>query len=344
MIVVVFLIILIAASGGVAAWYFLVYKPGLGPAPAPAYVAPPVTYTVPPPSSPPPPSTPPSPSTDDDYDPLELGEVVSPAGSPSAAFSIALWRIQMKKKYSKKVDVLKKRLEVLEDAKDDDKEMSGTVPSEYFEDAIKYLKDLIKNAPKAPAPKAPAPKAPFVLTKWKTNAEKFFEKKTIDDVRKSIEELKAAKKAGMAMKNDIPKARYDDAIDWLETIMKRKERAFDLAKWKVATKNAYKEKSPSYIQQGIDRLEKAMKEKIGSADGVPRSKYAEAITWLKFLKKESEEKFDFEKWKADSKKKLEGKTKTKIQEAIDKAKTEVPKENRTEAVRFLERLKTGAKK
>jgi hypothetical protein len=328
MIVVVFLIILIAAGGGVAAWYFLVYKPGLGPAPAPAYVAPPITYTVPPPSSPPPPST--SPSPDDDYDPLELGEVVSPAGSPSAAFSIALWRIQMKKKYSKKVDVLKKRLKVLEDAKDDDKEMSGTVPSEYFDDAITYLKDLIKKAPKA----APAPKAPFDFAKWKTAAEK----KKIDDVQQSIEELKAAKKAGAASEKGIPRARYDDAIKWLEAVMKKKEKTFDIAKWKIRVK-----KLPmKSIKKMIETYTAARNKKVPSFDGVPRSKYPEAIAWLKVLEKEK--KFDFAKWKADSQKKLAKKSKSVIQQAIDKAKTEVPKENRPAAIRFLEGLKAKAKK
>jgi hypothetical protein len=274
-IIIVFIVILIVAVGGVAAWYFLVYKPGLGPAPAPAYVAAPIAYTtIPPPSSPPP-------SDDDDYDPLSLGEVVS-----DGKFSIALWRIQMKKKYSKKLDVLKKRLKVLEDAKEAEKEMSGTVPSEHFDDAITYLKNLIKKAPKA----APAPKA--------------------------------------------------SAGD---------KKAFDMAKWKVATKNAYKNKSPEYIQKGIDRLKKGMNEKRASTDGVPRSKYPEAIAWFKILKRgasknKNEKKFDFAKWKADSKKKLAKKSKSVIQRAIDKAKTEVPRENRPAAVRFLKGLKAKAKK
>jgi hypothetical protein len=335
MIVVVFLVILIAAGGGVAAWYFLVYKPGLGPAPAPAYVAPPITYTVPPPSTPLPPSSPP-PSDDDDYDPLSLGEVVSPAGSPSAAFSIALWRIQMKKKYSKKLDVLKKRLEVLEDAKEAEKEMSGTVPSEYFDDAITYLKNLIKKAPKAAPPKTK--KAPFDFAKWKTAAEK----KKIDDVQQSIDQLKAAKKAGAASEKGIPRARYDDAIKWLETILKKKEKTFDIAKWKIQVKKDLQGMPAGVIREAIDLYTAARNEKKMSFDGVPRSKYPEAIAWLKVLEKEK--KFNFAKWKADSQKKLAKKSKSVIQRAIDKAKTEVPRENRPAAVRFLEGLKAKAKK
>ncbi len=331
MIVVVFLFILIAVGGGVAAWYFLVYKPGLGPAPAPAYVAAPVAYTTPPYS--PPPSTPPSPSPDDDYDPLSLGEVVSPAGSPSAAFSIALWRIQMKKKYSKNLAVLKKRLEVLEDAKDDGKEMSGTVPDEYFDDAIKYLKDLIKNVPKAATPKAP-----FVLAKWKPAVEKFFEKKTIDDVLKAIDELKAAKKAGMAVKNNVPRAKYADAIDWLETIMKRKERAFDIAKWKVSTKNELKGERPAVITARIDRLKDAQAKKLLVKDGVPRAQYNEAIKWLRVLETEAK------KPQAKAKKPQAKAKKPKAKAKKPKAKAKKPKAKAKKPKAKAKKPKAKAKK
>ena len=284
-VIIIFVIFLLMAGGGTAAWYFLYYKPRQGPSPAPAYVSPPTPTII----TTPPPASAPSPEEDgedgdDDYDPIELGEVVSPAGSPSAAFSIALWRAKMKKTFGKNRTVLEKRLKVLEDARDADQEMSGTVPSEHFEDAIKYIKDLIKKLPKAPAPKA---KGPFVFAKWKTSVVAYFEKKTIEDVQKSIDELKAAKKKGLAVKNDIPKARYDEAIAWLGTILKKKEKTFDLDKWKVRAKNDLKGKRPAVITARIDSLKDAQTKKLAIKDGVPRAQYNEAIKWLRVLEKEA---------------------------------------------------------
>ena len=286
MVIIIFVIFLLMAGGGTAAWYFLYYKPRQGPAPAPVYVSAPVTYTISP--SIPSPSIP-SPTTDeeedgeDDYDPIELGDVLSPAGSPSAAFSLALWRAKMKKAFEKNRTVLEKRLKVLEDARDADNEQSGTVPSEHFEDAIKYIKDLIKKLPKA----APGKKGPFDFAKWKPAVEKFFEKKTIDDVQKAIDELKAAKKAGTAVKNNVPRAKYADAIEWLETILKKKEKTFDLDKWKVRAKNELKGKRPAVITARIDRLKDAQAKKLSVKDGVPRARYNEAIKWLRVLETEA---------------------------------------------------------
>lgn len=353
MVIIIFVIFLLMAGGGTAAWYFLYYKPRQGPAPAPVYVSAPVTYTIAP--SIPSPSIP-SPTTDeeedgeDDYDPIELGDVLSPAGSPSAAFSIALWRAKMKKKFGKNRTVLEKRLKVLEDARDADNEQSGTVPSEHFEDAIAYLKTLIKTLPKASAPRGP-----FVYSKWKTSVVEFFEKKTIDDVRKAIDELKAAKKAGLGVKNNIPKARYDDAITWIETILKKKEKkleeTFDLDKWKVSTKNELKGKRPAVITARIDRLKDAQTKKLSIKDGVPRSKYNEAIAWLRVLEteaKKSGKKFDFATWKTDTKEEIGDKKREEIQKKyIDnydaKYKNIVPASKKAEAIAFLKSLKTKAK-
>lgn len=341
------------AGGGTAAWYFLYYKPRQGPSPAPAYVSPPTPTII----ITPPPASAPSPEEDgedgeDDYDPIELGEVLSPAGSPSAKFSIALWRAKMKKTFGKNRAVLEKRLKVLEDARDADQEMSGTVPSEHFEDAITYLKDLIKKAPKSPAPKGP-----FVYAKWKTSVVDYFEKKTIADVEKSIDDLKNAKKKGLAVKNDIPKARYDDAIEWLGTILKKKERkleeTFDLDKWKVRAKNDLKGKRPAVITARIDSLKDAQTKKLSIKDGVPRSQYNEAIAWLRVLEKEAKKpatvkKFDFSAWKAKTKEEIGNKKKSEIQtKYIDgydaKYKNIVPASKKAEAIAFLKSLKAKAK-
>lgn len=361
-VIIIFVIFLLMAGGGTAAWYFLYYKPRQGPSPAPAYVSAPIVYTTSPPSIP-------SPTTDgdggdgdggdgdgdgeDDYDPIELGEVVSPAGSPSAKFSLALWRAKMKKNFGKNRAVLEKRLKVLEDARDADQEMSGTVPSEHFDDAITYLKDLIKKLPKAPAPKA---KGPFVYAKWKTSVVDYFEKKTIEDVQRAIDDLEDAKKKGLAVKNDIPKARYDEAIAWLGTILKKKERkleeTFDLDKWKVRAKNDLKGKKAAVITARIDRLKDAQTKKLAIKDGVPRSQYNEAIKWLRVLEKEAKntsKKFDFSAWKAKTKEEIGNKKKSEIQkEYIDgydaKYKNIVPASKKAEAIAFLKSLKDKAKR
>lgn len=347
-VIIIFVIFLLMAGGGTAAWYFLYYKPRQGPSPAPAYVSPPIIITTPPPASAPSPEE----DGEDDYDPLELGEVVSPAGSPSAAFSIALWRAKMKKKFGKDRTVLEKRLKVLEDARDADQEISGTVPSEHFEDAITYIKDLIKKLPKASAPKA---KRPFVFAKWKTSVVAYFEKKTIEDVKKSIDELKAAKKKGLAVKNDIPKARYDKAIAWLGTILKKKEKTFDLDKWKVRAKNDLKGKRPAVIAARIDSLKDAQAKKLSIKDGVPRSQYNEAIAWLRVLEKEAKKpattskKFNLAAWKTETQKKLKNKSKQKIQRAITRFENStaavhkgVPKASKGQAIAFLKGLKAKA--
>jgi len=318
-VIIIFVIFLLMAGGGTAAWYFLYYKPRQGPSPAPAYVSPPtptVIITTPPPVSAPSPEE----DGDDDYEPLELGEVVTPAGSPSAKFSIALWRAKMKKKFGKNRTILQKRLKVLEDARDADQEMSGTVPSEHFDAAIAYIKTLIKALPKAPAPK---PRAPFVYAKWKTSVVAYFEKKTAADVQGAIDELKAAKKKGLASKNDVPKARYDDAIAWLGTILKKKEKTFDITKWKVRAKNELKGKRPAVIAARIDRLKDAQTKKLSIKDGVPRARYNEAIKWLRVLETEAKKpKAKAKKPKAKAKAK---KPKAKAKAKKPKAKAKKPK-------------------
>ena len=364
-VIIIFVIFLLMAGGGTAAWYFLYYKPRQGPSPAPAYVSPPTPTIIYTPST----ASAPSPEEDgedgedgdDDYDPIELGEVVSPAGSPSAAFSIALWRAKMKKKFGKNRTILQKRLKVLEDARDADQEMSGTVPSEHFEDAIKYIKDLIKKLPKAPAPKA---KGPFVFAKWKTSVVAYFEKKTIDDVQKSIDELKAAKREGLAVKNDIPKARYDEAIAWLGTILKKKEtkleETFDLDKWKVRVKNELKGNKAAVVTGVIDMFKNAQTKKLATFDGVPRSKYNEAIKWLRVLEKEAKNpktktkkpatmpKFDLSEMKKTAQKDLKGKTRAQIQKVISEAEKDptfgglAPAKDGKAFITFLKGLKAKA--
>jgi flagellar biosynthesis regulator FlaF len=357
-VIIIFVIFLLMAGGGTAAWYFLYYKPRQGPSPAPAYVSPPTPTIIYTPST----VSAPSPEEDgedgeDDYDPIELGEVLSPAGSPSAAFSLALWRAKMKKTFGKNRTVLEKRLKVLEDARDADNEQSGTVPSEHFEDAIKYIKDLIKKLPKAPAPKA---KGPFVFAKWKTSVVAYFEKKTIEDVQKSIDELKAAKKAGAAVKNDVPRAKYADAIKWLEAILKKKEQkleeTFDIAKWKVRAKNELKGKRPAVVTGVIDMFKNAQTKKLATFDGVPRSKYNEAIKWLRVLETETKKpatskKFNLAAWKTATQKKLKNKSKQEIQSAITRFENStaavhdgVPKASKGQAITFLKGLKAKAKK
>ena len=375
-VIIIFVIFLLMAGGGTAAWYFLYYKPRQSPAPAPAYVSPPTPIIIitPPPAS--------APSTDgdggdgdggdgdggdgdggdgdggdDDYDPLELGEVVSPAGSPSAAFSLALWRSKMKKKFGKNRTVLQKRLEVLEAAVEAGQEMSGSVPSEHFDDAIKYIKDLLKKLPRAPAPKGP-----FVYAKWKTSVVAYFEKKTIDDVQSAINDLKAAKKKGLASKNDVPKARYDDAIKWLGTILKKKENDleenFDLDTWKVRAKNELKGKKAAAITARIDRLKDAQTEKLTVRDGVPRSQYNEAIAWLRVLETEAKKpvttpskKFNLAAWKTATQKKLKNKSRVEIQRVITRFEKStaavhdgVPEASKARAVAFLKSLKAKALK
>jgi hypothetical protein len=254
--IIIFVIFLLMAGGGTAAWYFLYYKPRQGPSPAPAYVSPPTPTIIYTPST----VSAPSPEEDgedgeDDYDPIELGEVLSPAGSPSAAFSLALWRAKMKKKFGNNRTILQKRLKVLEDARDADNEQSGTVPSEHFEDAIKYIKDLIKKLPKAPAPRVQTKKPP-------------------------------------------------------------PSNKFNLAAWKVRAKNELKGKRPAVITARIDRLKDAQAKKLSIKDGVPRSKYNEAIKWLRVLETEAK------KPKAKAKK---PKAKAKAKKPKAKAKAKKPK-------------------
>ena len=222
-IIIIFVIFLLMAGGGTAAWYFLYYKPRQGPSPAPAYVSPPtptVIITAPSTVSAPPPEE----DGDDDYDPIELGEVVTPAGSPSAKFSIALWRAKMKKKFGNNRTILQKRLKVLEDARDADQEMSGTVPSEHFEDAIAYIKDLIKKLPKAPAPRVPTKKAPpakkFNLAAWKVRAKNDLKGKRPAVITARIDSLKDAQTKKLAIKDGVPRAQYNEAIKWLRVLEK----------------------------------------------------------------------------------------------------------------------------
>ena len=227
-VIIIFVIFLLMAGGGTAAWYFLYYKPRQGPSPAPAYVSPPTPTII----TTPPPASAPSPEEDgedgedgdDDYDPIELGEVVSPAGSPSAKFSIALWRAKMKKKFGKNRTILQKRLKVLEDARDADQEMSGTVPSEHFEDAIKYIKDLIKKLPKAPAPRVPTKKAPpakkFNLAAWKVRAKNDLKGKRPAVITARIDSLKDAQTKKLAIKDGVPRSQYNEAIKWLRVLEK----------------------------------------------------------------------------------------------------------------------------
>ena len=292
-IIIIFVIFLLMAGGGTAAWYFLYYKPRQGPSPAPAYVSPPtptVIITAPSTVSAPPPEED-GEDGDDDYDPIELGEVVSPAGSPSAKFSIALWRAKMKKKFGKNRTILQKRLKVLEDARDADQEMSGTVPSEHFEDAIAYIKDLIKKLPKAPAPRVPTKKAPpakkFNLAAWKVRAKNDLKGKRPAVITARIDSLKDAQTKKLAIKDGVPRAQYNEAIKWLRVLEKEAKKPtttskkFNLAAWKTATQKKLKNKSKQEIQRAITRFENST---AAVHDGVPKASKGQAVAFLKGLK------------------------------------------------------------
>lgn len=290
-VIIIFIIFLLMAGGGTAAWYFLYYKPRQGPSPAPAYVSPPTPTII----TTPPPASAPSPEEDgedgeDDYDPLELGEVVSPAGSSSAKFSIALWRAKMKKTFGKNRAVLEKRLKVLEDARDADQEMSGTVPSEHFEDAIKYIKDLIKKLPKAPAPRVPTKKPPpskkFNLAAWKVRAKNDLKGKRPAVITKRIDRLKDAQTKKLSIKDGVPRSQYNEAIKWLRVLEKEAKKPatskkFNLAAWKTETQKKLKKKSKQEIQRAITRFENST---AAVHDGVPRASKGQAIAFLKSLK------------------------------------------------------------
>ena len=297
-IIIIFVIFLLMAGGGTAAWYFLYYKPRQGPSPAPAYVSPPtptVIITAPSTVSAPPPEED-GEDGDDDYDPIELGEVVSPAGSPSAKFSIALWRAKMKKKFGKNRTILQKRLKVLEDARDADQEMSGTVPSEHFEDAIKYIKDLIKKLPKAPAPRVPTKKAPpakkFNLAAWKVRAKNDLKGKRPAVITARIDSLKDAQTKKLAIKDGVPRAQYNEAIKWLRVLEKEAKKPktktkkpatmpkFDLSEMKKTAQKDLKGKTRAQIQKVISEAEKDP-----TFGGLAPAKDGKAfITFLKGLK------------------------------------------------------------
>lgn len=299
-VIIIFVIFLLMAGGGTAAWYFLYYKPRQGPSPAPAYVSAPIVYTTTPPSIP-------SPTTDgdggdgdggdgeDDYDPIELGEVVSPAGSPSAKFSIVLWRAKMKKKFGKNRTILQKRLKVLEKARDADQEMSGTVPSEHFDAAIAYIKTLIKTLPKAPAPRVSTKKPPtakkFNLAAWKVRAKNELKGKRPAVITARIDRLKDAQTKKLSIKDGVPRAQYNEAIKWLRVLEKEAKKPeakakttskkFNLAAWKTATQKKLKNKSKQEIQRAITRFENST---AAVHDGVPKASKGQAITFLKGLK------------------------------------------------------------
>ena len=297
-IIIIFVIFLLMAGGGTAAWYFLYYKPRQGPSPAPAYVSPPtptVIITAPSTVSAPPPEED-GEDGDDDYDPIELGEVVTPAGSPSAKFSIALWRAKMKKKFGKNRTILQKRLKVLEDARDADQEMSGTVPSEHFEDAIKYIKDLIKKLPKAPAPRVPTKKAPpakkFNLAAWKVRAKNDLKGKRPAVITARIDSLKDAQTKKLAIKDGVPRAQYNEAIKWLRVLEKEAKKPktktkkpatmpkFDLSEMKKTAQKDLKGKTRAQIQKVISEAEKDP-----TFGGLAPAKDGKAfITFLKGLK------------------------------------------------------------
>jgi len=292
-VIIIFVIFLLMAGGGTAAWYFLYYKPRQAPAPAPVYVSPPtpIIITTPPPASAPSPEEDGEDGGESDYDPLELGEVVSPAGSPSARFSLALWRSKMKKKFGKNRTVLQKRLEVLEDAVDAGQEMSGSVPSEHFDDAIKYIKDLLKKLPRAPAPKAktkkPPPMKKFNLATWKVRAKNELKGKKVAAITARIDRLKDAQAKKLAIRDGVPRSQYGEAIAWLRVLEKEAKKPattskkFNLAAWKTATQKKLKNKSRVEIQRVITRFEKST---AAVHDGVPKASKGQAIAFLKGLK------------------------------------------------------------